>query len=225
MARPRRNDFWRVFPHRTFACAALVCYLATAVGFPLPRLSSKDHRQPFPCQDHPCGCQTAEQCWRHCCCFTPEERFAWARTHHIEPPSYAERPAASGWHTARVRDGVVCTHCGDRQACQAYSAPAQRSCCAKQQDVRPCCTKESDRSTKGVKPKAPTRVAWLSGVAALGCQGITSLWLSVGAVLPPPIPQTWRDWLVPVGWVRHHDASPLVLTPTPPDPPPRRACR
>jgi hypothetical protein len=223
MARLRRNDSWRISPHRSFACVALVSYLATAVGFPLPRLANKDHSQPFPCQDHPCGCQTAEQCWRHCCCFTPLERFAWAKTHHIGPPSYAERPAASGWHTARVRDGAACTHCGDRQPCQACSAPVQRSCCAKQRDVAPCCGTDSAQSANSVK-KVPTRVAWFSGVAAMRCQGIAGLWVSIGAVLPPPSQQTWSEWFLPIGWVCHRDASPLVLTPTPPDPPPRTAC-
>ncbi|HJT78443.1 MAG TPA: hypothetical protein VJ739_14665, partial [Gemmataceae bacterium] len=57
--------------------------------------------------DDPCGCQSAEQCWRHCCCYTPEEKLAWAHAHGIEPPAYAERPAAP-----------VCRHCaGHDDAC------------------------------------------------------------------------------------------------------------
>jgi hypothetical protein len=221
MARPRRNISWRRFPHQTIACAALVGYLATAIGFPLPRLPQKDHTQPFPCQDHPCGCQTAEQCWRHCCCFSPEERFAWAVAHHVEPPSYAERPAASGWRTARLRDGVVCTHCGDRRACQASSAPAQKSCCAKQKDVEACRGQESPQSANGAKPGMPARVPWVLGVMAMGCQGGTNLWVSAGAVLPPPIPLIWSESLLPAGWLCLRNTSPVFLPLIPPDPPPR----
>src|SRR5438552_3782945 len=104
MTRFRSNSSWRLVGRRMGAAVALVCYLATALGFPLPKPAPKDHSQPFPCQDHPCGCQTAEQCWRQCCCFNPEERLAWAAAHHVEPPAYAERPQAFGWHTMRLRD-------------------------------------------------------------------------------------------------------------------------
>ncbi len=71
----------------------LAAYAATVCGFPTAPPSGKDRSVPFPCQDHVCGCQNAEQCWRHCCCLTPEEKFAWAEAHHVVPPAYAEAPA------------------------------------------------------------------------------------------------------------------------------------
>src|SRR5438445_841636 len=146
MAPPRRN-YWQPLTRRLYACVALLCYLATAVGVPLPSLAHKDHSQPFPCQDHPCGCHTAEQCWQHCCCFSPEERFAWAEAHHVEPPAYAERPTAQGWQTARLRDRAAagaedsaCTRCTTRQTCQTCSAPTEKSCCSNRQDEVSCCS-------------------------------------------------------------------------------------
>jgi hypothetical protein len=212
MARPRRNDSWRPFSRRITACVALVCYLATAVGFPVAKPQSKDRGQPFPCQDHPCGCQSAEQCWRHCCCFSPEERLAWAEARHVEPPSYAERPAAHGWHTAHLRDGTSggeekhgCTHCRTLLTCQDYLPLARKNCCA-------------DR------PKPPVGIPWVLGVASLRCHGAATLWVSIGAVLPPPAPLEWRDWLPPIGWLSQRDASPVPLPYTPPDPPPRTSC-
>ena len=57
--------------------------------------SRKDTSQPFPCMNNPCGCETAEQCWRGCCCLTAEQRWAWAEAHGIQPPDYAERPGES----------------------------------------------------------------------------------------------------------------------------------
>ena len=48
----------------------------------------------FPCQNCPCGCKSAEQCWAACCCFTPAERFAWAKKKGVTPPSYAHRPTS-----------------------------------------------------------------------------------------------------------------------------------
>src|SRR5919109_347313 len=84
------------FQHQQGACPsstrilALLAYLAAASGFPLPAIATKDQSQPYPCMDHPCGCLSAEQCWRHCCCFTPAQKLAWAETHGILPPPYAE---------------------------------------------------------------------------------------------------------------------------------------
>jgi hypothetical protein len=69
---------------------ALLTFTMTSIGIPSPPASVKDRSMPFPCQDHACGCASAEQCWRHCCCFTPRERWAWAQAHHVEPPAYAE---------------------------------------------------------------------------------------------------------------------------------------
>ena len=43
----------------------------------------------FPCMDCPCGCNSAEQCWRSCCCHTLAERMDWAREHGVRPPEYA----------------------------------------------------------------------------------------------------------------------------------------
>jgi hypothetical protein len=231
MARHRRNYFWHPLSRRTYACAALVGYLATAIGFPLPSLPRKDHSQPFPCQDHPCGCQTAEQCWRSCCCFRAEERFAWAEAHHVEPPSYAERPAAQGWQTARLRDRLEAgkernrsSQSGTEQTGQACSAAAHASCCAKRENSAPCCSKESAQPATTSSTKPLGRIPWMIGVAGLHCQGIATLWVSVGAVLPPPPPPAWSESLLPTGWFVHRNASPLSLIFSPPDPPPRTSC-
>ena len=80
-------------PRRLIAVGAILAYLAAAIGLPLPpAVVIKDGGKPFPCQGHACGCQTAEECWRHCCCHTPEERWAWAEEHNVIPPEYAEKP-------------------------------------------------------------------------------------------------------------------------------------
>src|SRR5665213_519446 len=90
----RRKLLWRSIGRRLIAVGALFAYLAAVNGLPLPPpVVIKDGGKPFPCQGHACGCQTAEECWRHCCCHTPEERWAWAEENHVQPPDYAEKPA------------------------------------------------------------------------------------------------------------------------------------
>src|SRR5262245_41643169 len=102
----RRRLTYRAFRIRRALVVglALIAYLIGAVGVPMPVRAQKASATPFPCQNHICGCTTAEQCWRHCCCFSPEEKLAWARTHQVEPPAHEQETAAVGWNQPRLRD-------------------------------------------------------------------------------------------------------------------------
>lgn len=196
----RWNLFWRGAGRRLPAGLALVAYLVAVVGFPVPAFPHKDSGQPFPCQNHACGCRTAEECWRHCCCFTPEERWAWAREHHVEPPPYAEKPAA------------LARHDGDEEprgpsACCAHGRHADDGCCEHDHDSLP-------RSRAGWH--------WAFGVDTLRCQGLSTLWVSTGAALPPEAPLVWGPWPVPAGWLCSPEYHPVTVSDTPPAPPPRQ---
>jgi hypothetical protein len=194
MRRAWRRFRWHLNLARLWAGLALVAYLVTAFGLPLPAHEPKDRSQPYPCQDHPCGCQSAEQCWRHCCCFTPEEKWAWAEAHGVVPPSYAERPSGEGWNTPRLREREEsCTSC----AC-GHAQEASHS--------------EQDSShARGVL-----------GIAALRCRGLSTLWVSTGVVSPPP-PASLRDFPPRASdWVHERTPATPGGRATPPDPPPRR---
>lgn len=190
-----RRRFWIAVRYRLGVLSMCLAYLLTALEIPLPVFVHKKSSQPFPCQDHPCGCQTAEQCWSHCCCFTAEERWAWARAHNVEPPTYAEKPVNQGWNSVKLRD--------------RDGGATTKSCCAHQ-------------------PAAP-RTASLSGgagrqmtmIAALRCQGYSTLWTSAGAVLPvSPLP-AWAPDSIPPVRVCLPSLRPDMVPFTPPDPPPR----
>lgn len=68
----------------------------------------KKEPTPFPCQHRPCGCRTAEQCWRRCCCFSNTEKLAWAKRHHVTPPSYVEEAAARESQVTRTPPKACC---------------------------------------------------------------------------------------------------------------------
>src|SRR5262245_54123869 len=95
---------------RVVSLVALAAYLVGAVGVPLPAYVHKDDDTPFPCQDHACGCANAEQCWGECCCFTPSQRLAWAREHHVTLPAryLAAVSAAEAQETCRTHSGSCC---------------------------------------------------------------------------------------------------------------------
>lgn len=68
----------------------LLSFLFCLLPIPFPLSSApKNHSEPFPCEDCPCGCTGPEECWTSCCCKTPQERLAWAKSKGITPPSYA----------------------------------------------------------------------------------------------------------------------------------------
>ena len=188
----RRNSSWVCFGRRLCAGLVLLSYLATASGVPLPLLPGKDLSQPFPCMDHACGCRSAEECWRHCCCFTPEEKFAWARRHGIEPPAYAERPGA----------------------CCANGAEGADS-------LPPCCAGKSGACCHAAEHRPAAGRGWVIGLTALRCRGLSTVWVTTGSVLPPAAPLAWRPWPPLVATLSYPDRLPNTHPPSPPDPPPR----
>ncbi|AMV35434.1 hypothetical protein VN12_25310 [Pirellula sp. SH-Sr6A] len=105
--------------------------MSLPIPVPTAGLAEKDSAQPFPCQNRPCGCKTAEQCWTGCCCFTPSERLAWAEENGVAPPSYAQLPASDD---TAGQGGLIAASMGQ------MTTGSEASCCASR---RPCCEKQS----------------------------------------------------------------------------------
>lgn len=102
---------WR----QAISFAVLFCVLLAALPIPVgwkPKVRSG--AVPFPCQDCHCGCSTPEQCWTSCCCFTPQERLAWAIEHDVEPPSYAVLGGVPNADTGA--NAVTAKSCCDQKA-------------------------------------------------------------------------------------------------------------
>lgn len=72
-----------------------------------PKAAGKDLSRPFPCQDRPCGCRSAAQCWKRCCCFTNRQKVAWARRHSVILPEFVRR--ASDRETIADRASGCCS--------------------------------------------------------------------------------------------------------------------
>jgi hypothetical protein len=215
---PRR--LWQHLFRRLFACISLFAYLATVLGMPLPQGQAKDHSQPFPCQDNPCGCQNAEQCWRHCCCHSPEERLEWARANGVDPPAYAELPSSSGWQSVRVRDQIpskTTTCCSCRKPTTESASPRPgKSCCTDREASRP------DRPSNGsASDRTPAKRVWVRGVDVLRCHSMSTIWVSSGAASPPPPMIVWHPGWPFAGQILEKALLRHIRTFTPPEPPPR----
>ncbi|MCI0460995.1 MAG: hypothetical protein L0Z62_28950 [Gemmataceae bacterium] len=193
--------------HRACAGGALMAYVTAILGFPVPAALEKDHSQRYPCEHHACGCRSAADCWRHCCCLSPAQRWAWARDHQVEPPPDAEPVVVQGWNTPRL--------CEQSEGRTPLSV--ETSCCATGKAAA-CCSMTPQQAPK---PQSRSGPRWQVGMRALQCQGLATLWINTGAVLPVPPGITWSPSAAVTHWLTSADVLPVTHLCKPPNPPPR----
>lgn len=190
---------------RFVSLLTLVAYFVVCTGIPLPFVlhsaaaSGDVSAAPYPCQGHRCGCRSAEQCWKACCCMSDMEKRIWAERNGVALPDYL-RTITIPTPAAPIAEA----------ACEHDTAP-----------VRSCCKKMSGRSPKKVEVASPVNCTdckssnatqpaelnatassskheaarksethWISYVAAQRCSGgATDAWLNgpIGLPAAPPV--------------------------------------
>ena len=215
MFRPR-TQFWRSLLRRACVGLMLVAYLLTVTGFPVLGSTRKHGSVPFPCQDHECGCTSAEQCWTNCCCFSPEQHLVWASEHHIVPPVYANLATE---HDHDHAGSPGCSHCHEDETPPSTSGTLR---CDQDdhQDADACCHSH-DQADANAPQAAKVRVRWVLSLNALGCRGMNTQWVAQGTVAPPPPIVVWNDLSPISGTVPPIKSDAVCLTTLPVDPPPR----
>lgn len=109
---------------RAVSGVLLIVFVATAAGIPLPiGVRQKKSNEVFLCASSSCSCQTAEQCWRSCCCHSFAEHLAWARANGVRPPAFAIAQARAGGYDLNWLD--------DRDTPQVQLAKHSKGCCKK----------------------------------------------------------------------------------------------
>jgi hypothetical protein len=206
----RRAVIWR---RRLVTAVALGAYVVTTIGLPLPTLVDKHSDRPFPCQHHACGCLTAEQCWDHCCCYSPSQKLAWARRHQVEPPRQLLAAVAAEAHehehlaalAAANGSGGCCAH---REA-RAIADAREHAC---DEHAKASCREPNARAA---------RLTFVVGIMARQCRGLADFWCQSGAVLPVSPAVGWHfQWDV-VEWLASDTPQLDSLDLAPPIPPPR----
>jgi hypothetical protein len=209
----------------------LVAFALTAAGVPLPMGSSpKKSSEPFPCATCKCGCASAEQCWRSCCCHTLAQRLAWAREHGVEPPAFAVAEAhRMSVDLGDLAEGRGRERPGSQKAaacCTKKVAADTPSCCQKKPQVvastKPsCCQKHVEQpAVESSSDKADQSVvAW----RALACHGHSIHWLAAVPTLVA-VRLEWSQQLPCVAWLgpaaSEHGEG---ISDNPTVPPPERA--
>jgi len=182
-------------------------YVVLMIGVPLPAvLSSADQvaaNSPFPCQHHRCGCRDSEQCWRDCCCFSMEEKLAWAQQNNVEPPAY-------------VVEAVLAARQAKQTAVKKHCSRCSSSCETKQAESKP-------QATATQRPSHGT--TWIVLIDAQRCRGEAGgsfTQVSVATVPPLPIQAPNVRDLTDDCPLPFQISLPAVAF-APPDPPPRVA--
>ncbi|MEX2113715.1 MAG: hypothetical protein WD845_11045 [Pirellulales bacterium] len=193
---------------RSIAAYLLANYVFLLVGIPLPLPVEQDVSCPFPCQHHGCGCHSADQCWRQCCCFTHAEKLAWARANHVDPPAelLAQAPESP------VETQSCCAELHDHEvplAGAATSCGGDRTCSAPHEQQSPA----TDEPTPPVER--------VNGIRALGCQGGSSLWMVLATSTVPEDPVAFEADRTSRPLTPAIDGIPLCVARTPEPPPPR----
>jgi len=219
------------------AWCILLGYSVVAVGLPLPgvmpvaspsavfaeRMMGKDRSVPFPCMDKPCGCVTASQCFRDCCCHTPAETLAWARSHDVSPDILLalRRRVAAGERQARACCAKASTAeledltevCFEYEYLAAVDDPDSVS-------PAPTAAVEPERQ-QGRAAQSPVSQRTVVLKALLACGGLVSQWLAVGVCLLPADAAPVACGQPPVEQVRSGDWFCCGQRAEPVTPPPR----
>ena len=211
---------------RLMSLLALLCLASIVLPLPIARVAQidpgKDTSQPFPCQNRPCGCRSAEQCWKKCCCFTNSQKVAWAKANGIELPDYV-LAAAKKETTITKKPCVLCSKDDagkTQQKCEASVASTTGKC---QSSASAAPTSVSSTPVPRVTSARPKTSKWIHSVYSAECQGQPAFSLCFPASIVPARVQPITNSDDTTEFL-HHVSERLHLTSMrPPLPPPKLA--
>jgi hypothetical protein len=194
---------------RLLSMLVVVSLLVGSAGVPTITRVAKDRSQPFPCQDNPCGCSSADECWHHCCCHSNREKVAWAHEHGVTPPDFVVAAAEKEEHSAAH---VCCSH----HHCEKCAAKDCEKCAAK------AGTSHQDESVArpaGEKSSLAFRLVLVD--FARHCRSLPQYWVLFSAALPVRLQTAWSFDDKVVGCVIDAPLLKRCVDLSPPVPPPK----
>jgi len=192
---------------KAVALLLLLGILVEVAGIPVVRVSKKDRSRPYPCQDRPCGCASADECWHHCCCMNNKEKLAWASAHGVTPPDFVVA-AAEQEHDEPTQ---IC----DREE-GGKNVVAERPCYRhKHHEVADSSHDRHDAEKSGPK------VNLVLSDLARQCSGLPQIILLFSDALPCVAAAQWRPTEVLLGYAVAAPRSFVSVDLAPPVPPPK----
>jgi hypothetical protein len=192
---------------KAIALLLLLGVLVEVAGIPVVSVAKKDRSRPYPCQDRPCGCASADECWHHCCCMNNKQKVVWASEHGVTPPDYVVAAAE------QENDGP--TQICDREE-GGKNAVAEHACCRhKHHEVA-----DSSHDRHDAKKSGPKLNLVLSDLARQ-CSGLPQIILLFSNALPCVAAAQWRPSEALLEYVVAAPRSFASADLAPPVPPPK----
>jgi hypothetical protein len=202
---------------RLTVALGLMGFLVANTGLPVVRplaQRGKDKSQPFLCQDRPCGCMSADECLRGCCCFSARERLAWAKANHVDAPVELLAQVADELLAAQTADEdhdheCVAEHHADSKqhasCCSDANAKAtETNACAKcdhAESVEPGAVHhrhdgdDQSHEEQGLAAAEGWQILFIVGPLASQCRGLGPWSVLAFSALPPAAIVSYRyDW-------------------------------
>ncbi|HQR07983.1 MAG TPA: hypothetical protein PLN21_14240 [Gemmatales bacterium] len=172
------RNHWLTKPRSALGQLCLFNLLFLIVGIPIPHSRQKDKSVAYPCMDHACGCMNAEQCWRGCCCYTREEKLAWAKENGVTPPAFVLAQSEE--------EPKSC--CSAHKACHESS-----SCCegGKKTATKTCCKSHAEEQVD-----EEVHFTWLVTMQAMKCHGQDG-WSLLTSVIVVDVPDVVEKYEAP----------------------------
>lgn len=189
---------------RPFVWLLIAQQVVAGAGMSLPCPAATRSGERYPCEHCRCGCQSAEQCWTDCCCFTNQQKVEWAQQNGAAVPEFVV--AAAEREAAAVKK-PKCPHC-DRGGVPQTGGR-----------VRDGCTPNHGEK-KGSENRLPRGLSLLS---ALRCHGLAQQWQAVTQSWPGDRLVELCHVLLPPVDVEPERFARYVFSPSPPPTPPPNA--
>lgn len=204
----------RVRVRRLVSLLVLVSFCASFVPLPVSSEAplKKDHSAPFPCQNRPCGCRSAEQCWKSCCCFSNKEKVAWSKANRVTPPAYVIVAAEQEDADSACLVGGCCTKQNESSTQAVVVDTSVKNCCSS--------SGETEKATSAEVADDENETVFLIGALAQKCQGQGLYWNSLPWAIMPEV-QVIVSCSDLVVWTRPTSITAPRHLAEPPDPPPR----
>ena len=223
----RHRQFVKRINRGLVCLAVLFAFCASFVPLPIGTQATqeKDQSQPYPCQHRPCGCRSADQCWKSCCCFTNVQKIAWARQHKVTPPAFVVE-AARKEQDAEKTVSVAKSPWKHRCQKHANDSPVQPACCSRKV-VKTCCqppkiindTVNTSSNAGETKPVAVETI-YVIGIEMQKCKGFGPYWNSLPWAIMPPVERPMVR-VIPDQWELPGSVPVTSQVQEPPEPPPR----
>ncbi|MBI1314114.1 hypothetical protein GC176_22700 [bacterium] len=202
----------------------LIGFAIGTVGIPVPvSVVESSNTGQFICQGHGCGCQTAANCWKSCCCFSPKKRLEWAAKNQVQVSDtladHLRRDAADDERSAVCASPSLVT---EVVSAGLRSTEPQRELTQSSPTLGGGSLTAAESPLSDSKKRRGKRdgVTWYSVILARKCQGVGSTLLLISD--PLSVPALRDDWQVPENVQRlAPESEPLLcsLVWTPPVPP------